>query len=246
MAYIKYLFISLFIVLSITSNSFARPLITDLSMRQIEIDSGFQGTEILLFGARNDAGDVVVVVRGPEASYVVRKKERFAGIWVNKQEATFTNSNGFYAAASSRPVEEIRNNNLLNELEIGVDNLHIEAKADDNVDIDDFRKAFLDNKQRNDLYLPIIDKVSFIGDTLFRTIIKFPENIPRGIYTAEAYLFSDGQLIGVQSTPLVVKKKGFDALVYDFAYNYPALYGIMAILIALIAGWAAGILFRKV
>jgi uncharacterized protein (TIGR02186 family) len=229
----------------IASVASARPVIADLSLRQVEIDSSFKGTEILLFGARNDAGDVVVVVRGPEHSYIVRKKERVAGIWVNKKQAIFNNVNGFYVVAASRSLEEIKNNLLLANLVIGMDNF--KPKGEDEEDsTPEFQKALIDKQQHDKLYYPIVGEVSFIEDTLFRTIIKIPDNIPRGTYTAEVYLFSDGQLIGMQSTPLIVEKKGFDALVFDFAYQHSAVYGILAVLIALAAGWGAGALFRRV
>lgn len=224
----------------------ARPVIADLSLRQIEIDSGFKGTEILLFGARNEAGDVVVVVRGPQLDYVMRKKERIAGVWANNQKVTFRHANGFYTAAASRPLDQIRNDYLLHMLAIGMDNMDFTAFGEKDEDLRQFKEAFLEKQEKDQLYLPKISDVSFIGDTLFRTIIRFPEKIPRGVYTAEVYLFSDGQLLGVQSTPLVVRKKGFDALVFDFSRNYPFTYGVIAVLIALGAGWAAGVIFRKV
>lgn len=234
------------------SASYARPVIADLSLRQIAIDSGFKGDEILLFGARNDAGDVVVVVRGPKLSYIMRKKEKMkAGIWANNKHAVFEHIHGYYNVASSRPVKELKNDNLLKSLSIGLQNIELPIKIDEedshnDIDLRGFQKAFLEKQEQENLYFPIIGNVEFIGDTLFRTIIKFPENIPRGIYTAEVYLFSDGQLSGLQTTPLIVKKKGFDAFIYDFAYRYPLFYGIIAVLLALAAGWIAGAIFRKV
>ena len=242
----SYTFIFISVVL-LFSQSQARPVIADLSLRQIAIDSGFKGDKILLFGARNDAGDVVVVVRGPKLSYIMRKKEKMAaGIWANKKHAIFEDIHGYYNASASRPVKEIKNDNLLKSLNIGLQNIELPIKTEYETETEEFQKAFLEKQEKGNLYFPIIGDVEFIGDTLFRTIIKFPENIPRGIYTAAVYLFSDGQLSGLQSTPLIVKKKGFDAFIYDFAYRYPLLYGIIAVALALAAGWIAGAIFRKV
>lgn len=237
--------ICLFIIFAFPAH--ARPIIADLAVRQIEIDSGFTGTDILLFGARTDPGDIVVVVRGPETSYVVRKKDRVAGIWVNKKQMIFNGINGFYAIASNRPLENIQNEYLLSTLQIGQGDISLPANAANaHSNVPEFKAALLKRKQDERLYAPHIAEISFIGDTLFRTVIRFPENIARGVYTAEIYLFSDGQLSGIQSTPIIVSKKGFDAYVYDFAYKYPAIYGIMAVLIALFAGWVAGTVFRRV
>ncbi|MFQ5959300.1 MAG: TIGR02186 family protein, partial [Alphaproteobacteria bacterium] len=44
----------------------AEPLVADISKHRITIDSSFTGTDVLLFGAIDEKGDLVIVVRGPE------------------------------------------------------------------------------------------------------------------------------------------------------------------------------------
>jgi hypothetical protein len=44
---------------------------------------------------------------------------------------------------------------------------------------------------------------------------------------------------------MFVNKIGFGADIYDFAHEWAALYGLIAILLAVSAGWAAGLIFRK-
>lgn len=235
----------------IPSWGMAKPLVADLSSRSVKIDSGFTGTELLLFGARNDAGEIVVLLRGPYDSYIVRKKERVAGIWVNRKQVQFDNVEGFYAIASSRELTNYQNSYLLKSLGIGIDQLPnslmqkatLHRKADRD---GEFSRALLAFKQREDLYPVSVNTVSFIGETLFRTLIPIPEKIPRGTYVAEIYLLSDGQLSGIQSTPLIVEKTGFDAFIYDLAYQHSFFYGLLAIVVALGAGWLAGVIFKKV
>lgn len=230
----------------------------NLALRRIEIDSRFQGMKMLLFGARHDAGDVVVVIRGPELSYVVRRKDRIAGIWVNREEQRFDGVHGYYALSSSVPLTDIGNDYLLKSLGINPYTIsrtnltnqpqiesHTLVNLEEDKVQDPFTKALLDKGYKKRLYSPKIGKIQFIGDTLFRTIIDFPESIPRGQYNAEVYLFREGLLIGMEVIPLVVKKRGFDAFIFDLAYTYPALYGILAVSCALFAGWAAGSIFRR-
>jgi hypothetical protein len=38
---------------------------------------------------------------------------------------------------------------------------------------------------------------------------------------------------------------GVGADIYEFAHDWAALYGLLAVLIAVFAGWAAGAIFRK-
>ena len=46
-------------------------------------------------------------------------------------------------------------------------------------------------------------------------------------------------------TPLFVSKIGIGADVFEFAHRQPAIYGILAVLVAISAGWAASAVFRK-
>ena len=81
----------------------AQELVADLSDHLIAIDSEFTGTDLLVFGAIEGEGDIVVLVRGPRSSVVVREKARVFGIWLNASSVTFDNVPSFYALATSRP-----------------------------------------------------------------------------------------------------------------------------------------------
>ena len=59
----------------------ANSLVADLSRHLVAITTGFVGTDVLLFGATDDAGDVVVIVPGPDRSVVVHRKSRVLGVW---------------------------------------------------------------------------------------------------------------------------------------------------------------------
>jgi uncharacterized protein (TIGR02186 family) len=237
----------MFLLLLLPQAGHARAIVADLAIRNIDIDHNFKGIEILLFGAREDVGDVVVVVRGPERKYTVHRKQRVAGIWVNRRALSFAPASSFYAIASSRPLESIKNDQLLNMLGIGVDHIQFEPLEHASEEkLNEFKTALIHYEQSQHLYPSEPEEVSFWGDTLFRTVITFPKNIIGGWYTAEVYLFSDGQLVGLQTTPLKVSKIGFEALVYDFAHEHPLLYGITAVFLALLAGWTASVTFKKV
>jgi uncharacterized protein (TIGR02186 family) len=223
----------------------AKPLIADLSSHHIAIDSRFTGTELLLFGAKNDIGDLVIVVRGPERSIMVRKKSRVAGIWVNTDQASFDAVPAYYAVASTRPLVRVVPPGLRSQLGLGIDSLHFPARElVGSIKPALLRNAFIAERIRYDLYTPSVP-ISFMGESLFKVDIPFPERIPRGVYTAELYLISDGVVTSMQSTPLEVYKVGVDAWIYDTAHRYPLLYGIGAVCFALMAGWLASLLFRK-
>ena len=222
-------------------------MITDLSERKIDIDAKFSGKELLLYGARVEAGDIVVVIRGPEGNYVVRKKEDIGGIWVNTSTVEFEDVPQFYLMAASDNIDNIDAEILKKQLGIGFETLKFDEKTDSaNADINEFEMALSDKMELDKLYRKESLKLPLLEGTLFRIRINFPEKIISGTYTAEIYSFNDGELRGIQSIPIKVEKVGLEAWIYNIAHEAPALYGLLAIIIAAGLGWIAGNLFKKV
>jgi uncharacterized protein (TIGR02186 family) len=225
----------------------ARPLIADLSSNVIAITTQFSGSQVLLFGAVEEAGDVVVVVRGPGRRAIVRRKDRVLGVWINHKGFTFEDVPTFYAVASSRPLTELAPASVRARYRIGVDQLRFPTDEQTTpAEIKEFRRALIQRKQANDLYARSVGEVRFLGKRLFRTDLHFPANVSTGSYTAEIYLMRGGEVVSVQSTPIVVRRVGLEAEVFGFAHRQPALYGLIAIAMAVAAGWFAAVIFRRV
>jgi len=225
----------------------AQALVADISDHLIAVTTGFAGTRLLLFGAMDgiEGGDIVIVIRGPDRPLDVRRKARVGGIWVNRDTVNFGPTPSFYYVASNRPLDEIADARDLSHYEIGFDSLRLRPIGGAEADDVEFRTALVRNKQRDGLYRDATGGVSLLGGRLFRADVEFPSNVPTGNYVVTTYLFRDGVVAGAQSTPLVVSKIGFGAQIFDFAHRYSALYGVVAIVIALFAGWLAGAVFRK-
>jgi uncharacterized protein (TIGR02186 family) len=188
----------------------------------------------------------VVVVRGPDGDTTVRRKARVAGIWINRDELRFAGVPAFYRVAASRPLADFVPNALRQRHQIGVDFLRLQPTRDLHPEeAAAFRAGMIRNKEALRLYDPEVGRVSFLGNRLFRTRIEFPANVPTGNYTVEVLLVNNGQVVAAQTTPMFVSKVGIGADVYDFAHDYAALYGIIAVLFAVGAGWGAGVVFRK-
>lgn len=225
------------------------PIVVDLSKHLVAITTEFSGAEVVAFGAVDEPGDVVVVIRGPARPVTMYRKSHFLGlIWVNSASITFDQAPTFFAVASSRPLEEIVNESTLSLYELKPEHLKglqlPRALGSKNVR-DDWRDALIRSKQREGLYPTEPGRIGFLGPRLFRTRIVFPANVPTGAYEARVYLFKDGRELGAQTTPLFVSRVGIEAEIYDFAHQQSALYGLIAILVALMAGWLAHMAFRR-
>lgn len=224
----------------------ADPLVADLSKHLVAITTGFAGTDVLLFGAVDGEGEVVVVVRGPAKDEIVRRKDRQAGIWINSGSARVDNAPSFYRVASTRPLAEIAPDSVLDRHQIGLDHLDLAIDSRDSVaDIATYRDALVRLKQKKGLYGEKVEQIGFMSHRLFRTEIHFPANVPVGTYLVEVYLMAGGDVVSAQTTPLVISKIGVGADLYDFAHQQAAAYGLIAIALAAAAGWVAAVAFKK-
>jgi uncharacterized protein (TIGR02186 family) len=223
----------------------AEGLVADLTSHLIAITTGFAGASVVLFGATDGPGDVIVAVRGPEREMTVRRKSRVAGIWINTQQVTFANLPSFYAVAASRPVADILSPAAAAFYRLGIANLKpVAATPAPSVVVDAFRIALERTQQEAGLFVDRMGKVDFLGERLFRTTITFPSNVPTGTYLVEVFLVRDKDIVSGQTTPLVVSKVGVDASVFEFSTRQPGFYGAIAVLTAVVAGWLASLPFR--
>jgi uncharacterized protein (TIGR02186 family) len=236
----------IFGVLGVPAPASSQSIVTDLSTREVAISTGFTGAELLLFGATEGFGDIVVTVVGPKRDEIIRRKERVAGIWVNGTSVTFENAPAYYRTAASKPLSEIAAPEVLEKLQIGSSRIDLSTRSSRGAEtILEFRDAFIRSKKRQALYSEDISDIKITRGRLFRSTIPFPVNVPIGTYEVTVHLFKHGGLVSSEKTPLTVQKVGLEAKIYDFAHDHAAWYGLIAIAIALVAGWLAGVIFRR-
>ncbi|MDP1599078.1 TIGR02186 family protein [Phenylobacterium sp.] len=236
-----------------------------LTTTNVRVTSSFRGARIVLYGAVFDPtaqpSDVVVIVRGPEAPLRMARKTRVAGVWVNSRPVVFEGAPGFYMAASTRPLGEIASFGTLRRLGAGVDHLAINAPLEERTetrygvrdvvvsrlgqDYLDWRRAVVRLKEQSGLYAADEQGVTFVDRGLFKAEIDLPTAAPIGVYTAEIFLFQNGQPVSRRMRGLTVEKAGIERALYLFAHNRPWSYGLVSVAIALAAGWAASVVFRR-
>jgi uncharacterized protein (TIGR02186 family) len=227
---------------------------SDISTREISIQSNFTGIEILLYGSidfsqtpipETGAYDVVMVVRSPAETLVARRKRRVAGIWINGPGKVYPSVPGFYAALSTRPLRAITSDETLKALGIGFGNLNFGRPTEGDPNEQTFRSAVIRLKEKQRLFQELDDGVDFVGRSLFRGTVALPVNVPTGRYTADIYLFRDGEVISRDNSTLEVTKAGFEGVVHRLAFAHPFLYGVLAVFLAVLAGLLGWYAFRR-
>lgn len=228
----------------------AQGLVADLSSHLIAITTDFTGTDLLMFGTLEDPEfqDVVVVVTGPPETVTIRQKEQVFGVWVNRGSTVFEQVPSFYRVASSRPLDEIMNERDLDRSQIGLRHLKMTQAPGSQTfraRLEAFQEAFIRRQVGRGLYGADASAIRIVGGRLFRTSISFPANVPTGQFIVTAYLLEDGNIVDAQTTPLIVSKTGLGADVARFAYTNALWYGIVAVIVAMMAGWSASWIFRR-
>jgi uncharacterized protein (TIGR02186 family) len=235
-----------------TQTARAQDLVSGLSQDQVEINSSYAGTSIVVFGAIEGTDyspaspkDVVVVVRGPDADMTVRRKARIAGLWINRDQMKFGGMPAYYFIASSRPLAKVASSQTLDRYQLGLAHVTPLTMSTHHPDkAEPFRIAAIGERARDGLYAET-ENVEFLSYSLFRVRIPIPATAPRGEYTVEAYLFRDGTVTSAQSTPLFVDQKGLERRLYRFAHTSPYTYGLSAVLMAMTIGWLSSLLIRQ-
>ncbi|WP_404339991.1 TIGR02186 family protein [Sphingomonas sp. MMS12-HWE2-04] len=236
----------------------AKPvLVPDVSQRNIEIAYSFTGAELLLFGAilypggrAPDRGEkpaeIVVVVKGPTQSVLVREKAKVAGIWVNAERMRYRSAPSFYAVASSRPIRSIVDERTRAIYELGIDSLQLSPASSAVPDVQArFDAGLVDLRARSGLYYEAPGAVEITDGVLYRARLAIPARVPVGRFTAETFLIRDGRVIAAAVRTLDIRKSGFERFVAQSAEQHSIWYGLVAVALSVLFGWGAGAIWRR-
>lgn len=227
-------------------------VVAGLSQDSVALTVNFVGSDILIFGAvRRDGAipdgplDVIVTVEGPPQEATIWRKARRAGIWVNAESHEVRAAPSFYAVASTAPLVDILSPEADLVYRISTRLAIFEARSSGEVaDPAAFSEALIRIRKNEGLYQEGQTSVALERDTLFTTRITLPKNIVEGSYAARIFLMRDGAVIDEFETFIEVRKAVLERWLYSLAYDQPALYGLLALVLAAVFGWGASAVFR--
>ena len=229
-------------------------LIPDVSQRSVRILYSFTGAELLLFGAivqpdrkpTDKPIDIVVVVKGPTQSVLVREKEKVAGIWVNADRLRYRSAPSYYAIASSRPIERLVDARTRAIFELGLDSLQLSpASSAPSDEQQRFQDGLVALKRRAGLYVADPHAVEITAGVLYRARVTIPARVPVGRFTAETFLIRDGRVLTAAVRTIDIQKAGFERFVARAADRYSIWYGLVAVALSVALGWIADRIARR-
>lgn len=226
------------------------------STSEIAITPDFRGADLTVFGTLSNVDnlllatghyDIVVTLQGPRSDATVRRKERVFGIWVNRHSMTFEHVPESYSLASTRPIDVIATPQVLNDLGLGSQFMRLTPMGYFNAanSLGEFRDAYRRLKVGNGLYQSDTSGVRFVSSNLFRATLRLPVNIPDGVHIVNAYLFKTGSFVAERELALRVVKTGLEESITRAAHENALAYGFLSVLLAVITGWGASLIFRR-
>ena len=231
----------------------AETIVSGMSETNVSIGADFDGTSILIYGAaaREDKPPVwpllhvVVTVKGPVQPIFVRKKERVAGIWINQGWVAYDGAPSFYAVMSTGPLGDILSAeaDAAHDISIprGIGAVRLGASSGSAAD---YLAALRRIRGAEGSYLQA-DTVLLLQQSLFRTEVTLPANLIEGDYEVRIFLARGGAVIDEQRGRITVRKAGLERFLTRLAQDQPLIYGLIALLLAAVAGGGASELFRR-
>jgi len=239
-------------VLTALSAEPARAITCKVTPDNIGIDLMYHGATLTVTGESAAGDDLIVKVSSTKYSDVhLKYKGKASGIfWMKLGNMEYKNVPNVYMLYSTAPL-----NNMLDAGERAVNQIGFDAiQANSEMERSDGAEVgaewfdeFLKFKQKEKLYSitesTISRKPGANGNT-FSLEVAWPFQAPPENYTVQVLAVRDGKVVDQASAPITVAQAGMVKKLSGLAFNNSAVYGIMAIIIAMVAGFAVGAVFK--
>ena len=243
---------ALLLLMLLALPAYGESIVAGLSQNRVSITADFDGSEILVYGAvKRDAPaagrplEVIVTVEGPPTPVTIRRKDRRAGIWINTEAVHVDAAPSFYAVATTGPLASILSETEDLRYRITLPRvIRAVGAADEANDPGTFIEAMQRIRQAERRYRVMPGAVEFTEETLFRADVVLPANLTEGEYRVRLFLTRDGQVIDAQDRVIGVRKEGLERFLFNLAQEWPLVYGLLSLLLAVLAGWGASAGFR--
>lgn len=245
----------LFVALGVAASypeSAAATLTVRANHDHMKVDYNYHGSTVGVSGLADPGVDVVVTISSKDTHQTLKEKNKVAGIlWMNTGDITFDHVPNVYYLRSTRGVEDILSAEELVKNGIGYQALLERADIESTKGAFKKKRAFdefVKYKEANRLYSVLAGGFELSeqdGEQNYHVLIDWPYQIPPGEYQVVARAVKDGRVVERAATKVTVERVGVVKRLADMAQENGALYGAVAIAIALGAGFGVGLIFRK-
>ena len=233
-------------VVMATDNCNAQNVSIKADPSHIQISAFYDGTSIKATGTIPAGTDIVVRITGEGEEIHLKKKGKVGGLlWMNTGAITFKNIPAVFMVYTTPEMAKMEN---LNEM-LGYFSVKDKVEIEPVDEAKEFLfKEFTKLKEEEGVYIIDTKSVKYNGtsngERQFEIDINVPPKMKPGEYSVEAYALSGSNIVGKADTELIISLIGFPAWISGLAFGHELLYGIMAVVVAVVAGLVTGMIFK--
>ena len=230
-------------LVAINGTAGAEKLKIRLEPNVVIIGATYNGATIRVTGEVPANSEAVVYVTGHRKDTEFKKKGKALGLlWMNMGTVVFHNAPNLYLIFTSQNADT-------RSLPVGFEALKNEISISPEGEDKDFLfREFLKLKTKEGLYSITQGAVEYGKETgqmkPFTCIVSLPSKLVPGNYEVHVAAINSGKIIASAQEVLKAEEKGLPRLVATLAFRHSTTYGILATVIAILAGLIMGIIFK--
>lgn len=233
------------------SNAPAWALTAQVTPQNVPIKLLYNGAQLSINGDSEVNDDLIVKISSEPEEAHMKYKGKAAGLfWMKMGDISFEHVPTVYLLASSKNLDTMMP--VADQIKegIGFESIKATAKMESSspgMDPERWIEEFIKFKKAEKLYQVqegTITRPQGSQDNKYQLDIKWPFQAAPGTYNIEVLAVRNGNVVDRSETSLTVAKTGLVATLSDLAFNHAAVYGMIAIVIAMAAGFAVGALFK--
>ena len=218
----------------------------------IEVGAFYNGATVRVEGTAQAGSQVIVAVAGPDREERFNKKARFGPIWLNAGGVRVSGVPSAFLRFSTGPVPMLLNSESIGRYGLDEDclmrQMYIEPRAPDVRSDAAIRASYLALKKSAGTYRFADGTIHLVNAgerAAFSLQFQWPKKAPPAEYEVRVYAVRDGSVIRGLSVPIEVVRTGFPAWLAGMAENQASLYGLVAVIIAALAGFGIDFLTTR-
>lgn len=224
------------------------PVTCEILPDEVFINSFYHGANLKITGKSDANDEIIIKISSPPTESSLKFMGKVAGLfWMKVGDMEFKPVSNVYMLYTTGAIDKIANPEERTRSMVGYDAIKAQVEITSSkgpVDKDRWFSEFIKFKEKDKIYGIHEGAVIKDGKGGFSTTVDWPYQAPPGEYKVSVLAIREGKVYAEASQKLVVKTSGMITLLSDLAFKNPAIYGVIAIVIAILAGLGVGIVFK--
>ncbi|BAU22767.1 hypothetical protein THC_0369 [Caldimicrobium thiodismutans] len=221
--------------------------------KEIQVSFFYKGERLQISATPNSCQDdfIIKITSEQKEESTFKTIEKVGGlIWMKVNDIHYKNLPLFYYIYSNKPIESILPKKILENYDLGFAVLGEKAEIfplkDPNQKIK-FWQEYLKYQGKHRLYEEKVVQFTCNEDKApkLEATLDWPYQAPPGEYQVELYEVKQGTIVKEIRESIKVSQVGLVKVLADFSKNQALIYGIFSVIIALVAGFLVGLIFKK-